>query len=306
MKTPNFFIVGAPRCGTTSLWTYLKVHPEIYMAPQKELYFFDTDLDIWGDEARPRSLEQYLESFSAARDKEKVGEATPSYLASQVAPKVIKTFSPEAQIIIMLRNPVDVMYSLHSMGRRYHMEPVAGFRAALEADATRTGRGLVGYRRFTDFPSQVQRYFDLFGRDNVHVIIYDDLKEDAAGVYRGTLRFLGVSLGFAPEFAVIDANRHVRNFRLQRILVRPPWALQEIGRTLIPRWLQTRIRRELLNINTVVRERPPMEPELKRRLQKEFEPKLERLSKVLGRDLSGWCKESGDESPASNNRINAQ
>lgn len=302
VRKPNFFIVGAPRCGTTSLWAYLKVHPEIFMPAQKELYFFDADLDLWGGETRPSSLDQYLEFFSAAGDQKKIGEATPSYLRSQRAPKEIKVFSPEAQIIIMLRNPVDVMHSLHSTGRRYNTEPLADFRAALEADASRTGRELIGYREFTRFPSQVQRCFDLFGRENVHAIIYDDLKEDSAGVYRSTLRFLGVSPGFTPAFGVVDANRHVRNFGLQRILVRPPRGLREIGRSLAPRWLGVRIRRDLLNLNTVVRPRPPMDPELRRRLQKEFEPEVERLSKLVGRDLSGWCKEVSGESAHKSDR----
>ena len=288
MRKPNFFIVGAPRCGTTSLWTYLKAHPEIYMSAQKEHYFFDSDL--WGDEVRAPSLEQYLEFFSAASDKTKIGEATPSYLRSHAAPKAIKAFCADAQIIIMLRNPVDMMHSLHSTGRRYNTEPLADFREALEADRRRSGRELAGYREFTDFPSQVQRYFDLFGRENVHTIIYDDLKADTAAVYQSTLRFLGVSPAFTPEFAITDANRHVRNFHLQAILVRPPRGLREIGRAVVPRWLRSRIRRDLLNFNSEVRARPPMDPELRAHLQKEFEPRVKQLSELLGRDLSGWCK----------------
>jgi hypothetical protein len=291
VRKPNFFIVGAPRCGTGSLWTYLRGHPEIYMPAEKELYFFDTDL--WGNEAWAPSLEQYLESFSAAGDRIRIGEATPSYLRSLAAPKAIKALSPGAQIIMMLRNPVDVMYSLHSQGLSYDTEPVAHFETALRADALRTGRELIGYREFTDFPGQVQRYFDLFGRENAHVIIYDDLKADPAGTFQRTLRFLGVSLGFTPAFCVVGANRRVRNVHLQKILVRPPRALHEIGRTLVPRRFRPWIREGLLNLNTVLRARPPLDPELRRRLQKEFEPRVGQLSAMLGRDLSGWCREQG-------------
>jgi Sulfotransferase domain len=287
-RKPNFFIVGAPRCGTGSLWTYLKGHPEIYMSTPKELYFFDTDLRE-NSESLP-SLEQYLAVFSAAGKKKKIGEATPSYLRSEHAPKAIKAFSPGAQIIIMLRNPIDVMYSLHRSALD-GLEPITDFEVALEADASRTGRELVGYREFTQFPEQVERYFDLFGRKNVHTIIYDDLKKSSAAVYESTLRFLGVKLGFAPAFTVMGANRYVRNLPLQRILVRPPRAVHVIGRTLVPRGLRVQIRARLLNLNTVVRARPPLDPELRRRLQREFEAKVERLSKLLGRDLSGWCRE---------------
>jgi len=267
------------------LWSYLKGHPEIFMSSEKELYFFDADLRT--NPATTISLEKYLRHFSTAGDEKKIGEATPSYLRSPGAPRAIKEFSPTAQIIIMLRNPVDVMHSLHS-GALYGLEPITDFEAALAMDATRTGRERVGYRDLTDFPSQVQRYLDLFGRENVHTIIYDDLKRDPAAVYQDTLRFLGVRLGFTPQFIILSANERVRNIRLQRTLSRPSRALRHLS-ALVPSGLRPRIRRALFNCNLEVRPRPPMDLELRRRLQKEFEPKVEQLSKLLGCDLSGWC-----------------
>lgn len=294
MRKPNLFIVGAPRCGTTSLWTYLKGHPEIYMSNPKELYFFDADLRE--QSASLNSIEQYLEFFSAAQDQRRIGEASPSYLRSQRAPQAIKSFSPGAQIIIMLRNPVDVMYSLHSMAL-YNREPITDFEAALEADARRTGRERIGYREFTDFPAQVQRYFDLFGQENVYTIIYDDLKESSATVGQNTLRFLGVRLDFAAEFPSVNPNKRLRSTRLETMLYRPPRAFRAITRALAPQWLRSRARLTLSDVNRVADSRRPMHPELRSQLQKEFEPKVERLSKLLARDLSGWCKESRGENP---------
>jgi hypothetical protein len=288
VRYPNFFIVGAPRCGTGSLWTYLKGHPEIFMPPDKELYFFDSDL--WGRKEWAPTLEQYLGYFSAAGNQKKVGEATPSYLRSRRAPSAIKVFSPTAQIIIMLRNPVDVMYSLHSRAVCDGTEPICEFEAALEADVTRTGRDLMGYRQSTDFPGQVQRYFDLFGRENVHTIIFDDLKENSAAVCQSTLRFLGVSLDFAAEFPWIHSNKQVRSARLQTIFLHPPRSLRSLARALLPRRLRSRMRQTLLKSNVLVRPRPPMDPELRERLRKEFAPKIEQLSKLLGRDLSAWSE----------------
>lgn len=89
VRKPNFF-VGAPRCGTTFLWSYLKDHPDIFMSAEKELYFFDSDLRPSG--WQPPSLEQYLANFSAAREQKIIGEATPSYLRSQRAPREIPDF----------------------------------------------------------------------------------------------------------------------------------------------------------------------------------------------------------------------
>ena len=188
MRKPNFFIVGAPRCCTGSLWTYLKGHPEIFMPAEKELYFFDSDL--WGTGKWAPTLSEYLSHFSGATDHKKVGEATPSYLRSLHAAKAIKAFNPGAQIIIMLRNPLDVMHSLHSAALG-GPEPIVDFAEALEADRRRTDRSLIGYREFTEFPEQVQRYFDLFGRENVHTIIYDHLQENSAAVCQDVLRFPG-------------------------------------------------------------------------------------------------------------------
>lgn len=293
MRTPNFFIVGAPRCGTTSMWRYLKGHPDIFMSAEKELYFFDSDLWKNGKKAPP--LAEYLNYFSGAVNQKRVGEATPSYLRSRLAAKEIKAFSPGAQIIIMLRNPLDVMHSLHSSALD-GPESITDFETALKADAGRTGSERIGYREFTDFPVQVQRYCDLFGHENVHTIIYDELRVNSASVCQSVLRFLGVCLDFAADFPWIQSNEQVRNWRLQKILVRPPGSLRNMGRTVVPQPLRSQIRRLLLKANRVMKPRPPMDLTLKRRLQREFEPKIEQLSRMLGRDLSAWCDELHPES----------
>jgi hypothetical protein len=287
LRKPNLFIAGAPRCGTGSLWTYLKEHPDIFMSAEKELYFFDSDLRPGG--WRPPPLDQYLANFSAAGDRRIVGEATPSYLRSERASQRIKAFNPEARIIVMLRNPVDVMHSLHSAAL-YSRERITNFGAALEADAKRKGPDLVGYREFTDFPRQVKRYFDLFGREAVHVIIFDDLKENPGAVYQNTLRFAGVRVDFMPDFTIVNANANVRNVVLQNNLVHRAGVLRAIARGLVPRRWRSRLGRSLLALNLVASRRPPMDPRLRRRLNKELEPLVERLSHLLGRDLSAWSR----------------
>jgi hypothetical protein len=288
MRRPNLFIVGAPRCGTGSLWSYLKGHPEIFMSEEKELYFFDRDLR--SEEWQPPPLQQYLQHFAAAGDQTKLGEASPSYLRSRCAATAIKAFNPSAQIIIMLRNPVDVMYSLHSEAL-HGREAILDFERALQTDTNRRGRDLVGYREFVDFPEQVRRYFDAFGRENVHTIIYDDLKEDSARVCQNTLRFLGVRVDFAASFPHVNHNRQVRYERVHKVLTQRAGDLRRIAGVL-PQWLRSRIALSLFNSNAVVRLRPPMRPELRERLQEEFKPKIGELSKLLGRDLSGWIHES--------------
>ena len=285
MRRPNFFIVGAPRCGTTALWTYLKAHPEIFMSSQKELYYFDSDLHPEGW-TQP-SLVQYLSHFASAGGRGLVGEATPSYLRSERAPHAIKAFNPKARILIMLRNPVDVMHSLHSLAL-YSLEPLTDFKAALEADSKRRGPGRIGYRDFVDFPRQVETYFATFGRTSVHVIIFDDLKRDPGSVYENALRFLGASVSFVPEFVAVGANANLRYSRLQKNVARPPELLRGVTRTLMPERLRSRVRQAILRANLVTQPRAPMDPAFRRHLQKEFEPEIEQLSKLLDLDLTSW------------------
>ena len=103
-RWPNLFVVGAPRAGTTSLYHYLRQHPEIYMSPLKEPHFFS--------HSNPQSdtvvkhQDAYLRLFDAARGEKLRGEASPAYLADPDAPARIKDASPEAKIVAVLREPV--------------------------------------------------------------------------------------------------------------------------------------------------------------------------------------------------------
>src|SRR5687767_1010670 len=105
MHKPNFFIVGAPKCGTTSLYEYIRVHPEVFMPDRKEPAFFCSDF------YKPRRMkeEEYLSLFREAGSAKWIGEASTWYLYSDKAREGIKAFCPDARIIIMLRNPVDMM-----------------------------------------------------------------------------------------------------------------------------------------------------------------------------------------------------
>ena len=256
------------------------------MSAEKELYFFDSDLR----QNPGPTLEEYMRHFSPADGQKRVGEATPSYLRSRSAPGRIREFSREARIVIMLRNPVDVMHSLHSAAL-YRREPLVDFAAALQADKTRPGREAIGYCEFTEYAEQVQRYFQSFGRERVHVIIYDDLRKNSAAVGRETLRFLGVRDDIAVEFPWVHSNKQVRSPGLEEALSQPPRGLLRVGRALVPRRFRARLRLDLLRSNARVHPRPALDPELRRRLQREIEPEVERLSHLLGRDLSPWCRE---------------
>src|SRR3981081_1659485 len=186
-RVPDVFIVGAPRCGTTALYTYLKDHPEIFMSPIKEPEFFT---DCMGEHRRVRAQADYLYCFAAVRGEKRIGEASVSYLASHTSAKAIKEFSPLARIIIMLRNPVDVMYSMYYLRRFSNLEDQPSFEAALDADARGRQPSLLTYRERAMFAAQVERYITVFDREKVQIIVYDDFKADTRGAFRDTLRFL--------------------------------------------------------------------------------------------------------------------
>lgn len=123
---------------------------------------------------------------------------------------------------------MDVMHSLHSEAL-CTIEPLVDFEAALEADAKRTGRQLIGYRQFTDYPEQVPAYLDTFGRGSVHIVIVDDLKENPARVYRDVLDFPGVDPTFMPKFTIRSASERVRSKRLMQLFLNPPRGVRLMG-----------------------------------------------------------------------------
>src|SRR5690242_3134640 len=128
VKRPDLFIVGAFKAGTTSMYEYLRAHPQVFMSVPKEPTYFGADLSA---RYRRMSEDEYLGLFRDARPDQRVGEATPWYLYSTSAAAEIKAFEPAARIVIMLRNPVDVMFSQHSQLLFNQREDLADFGAAL-------------------------------------------------------------------------------------------------------------------------------------------------------------------------------
>jgi hypothetical protein len=296
LRLPDFFIVGAPKCGTTALYHYLRQHAQVFMPEKKEPHFYGSDLQA------PhfiRDRQAYAALFAAARPDQTVGEASIWYLCSERAAAEIKADRPEARAIIMLRNPVDMMYSLHSQRLYSGRENLADFAAALAAeDERRLGRNLPAYpypvngllyREVADYAPQVERYLRAFGRQRVHVIVYDDFASATERCYAETCTFLGISAQPRPRFEIVNPNKRRRSRSVldgqRRIypLVRP------LARSAVPPPARRAVFRLWTRLNTRYAPRPPLAPELRRRLQDEFRPGLEALSRLLDRDLSHWC-----------------
>lgn len=288
MKTPNFFIVGAPKCGTTSLYTYLSEHPQIFMSPLKEPQYFAQDLR--GERRRVRTLTEYLDCFAGARDEEIIGEASTAYLGSKQAAEEIKAFAPDARIMIMLRSPVDKMYSRFNDARFNNRERSPNFEEALAAEL-RSGPSFgVGYRESARYAPQVRRYIEAFGREKVHIIIFDDFKERTSLTYQEALRFLGVRPDDRSDFPVVNPRRQVRNMALQEFVREPPGFLQRAGRRVFPVGIRKRLRGWFSDLNVIPAAPPPLSDDLRQRLVLEFADEVKELSQLIGRDLSRWSQ----------------
>lgn len=304
MTRPNFFIVGAPKCGTTALYTYLKAHPDIYMPYQKEPHHFATDL-LAPSYARYRDRNAYLALFAEATRQRRVGEASVFYLYSRCAAQAIYDFDPDARIIIMLRSPAEMMYSFYHEQVFSGQEPLASFAEALAAEEGRKqGKNVptdlltpvecLFYRDMARYTAQVRRYFDTFGREAVHVIIYDDFRADTAAAYRLTLEFLDVDPGFSADFRVINRSKRIRSRHFRDFLLRPPaWynTLLRMSRRAIPSSARHAASRFLWQLNMRPSDNPPMDPKLRIQLQQEFTSEIEELSGLLGRSLMHWCRD---------------
>jgi hypothetical protein len=285
------------------MYRYLSRHPEIYFSDRKEMHFFGEDLSF-GPQFYRRSLNHYLAEYASRNGELRAGEASVWYLFSKTAAAEIKPFNPDASIIIMLREPAEMLYSLYHMFRYDRNEHLPSFEAALDAEPDRKTGGLITrqtyfaqglvYREVAAYAEQVQRYIDAFGRERVHVILYDDFAADTLGTYSETLDFLGVdSLRIETEFDVINGNRTVKSSLLQTMVNDGLVRMASIAiRPMLPRkwFVKLRgVREQLMCANLKFEKRAPMNPETKARLNHEFRPDIERLSDLIQRDLSNWC-----------------
>ena len=297
MKRPDFFIVGAFKAGTTAMYEYLRAHPQLFMSVPKEPMYFGQDIT---PRYRRMTEEEYLGLFKGMADSQRAGEASPWYLYSTSAPREILDFSPRAQAIVMLRNPVDVMYAHHSQLVFNKREDLVDFGAALaaEEDRRRGERIPAGalrpeslyYRHSVRFADQLRHWFEVFGRDRVHVIVFDDMIADPRAVYRATLEFLGVDPTYEVDLSVYNANRRARSGVVQGLIFAPPRPLRALFGRLRTLPVAHRVRDRLVSANSKRAARAEMDPELRRQLTAEFAPQVADLGELIGRDLSAWSR----------------
>ena len=287
---PNFFIVGAQKAGTTSLYHYLDQHPEIYMSPRKEPHFFEgmhSEFRRPGRRNAPVSdLTEYLALFDGASGERAIGEASASYLYSPKAPGLIESSVPDARLIAVLRNPADRAYSNYLHCVQVGREPLGSFAEALRAEPSRMRDrwGPLWYYKDKGFyHAQVKRYFDTFGSDRVGIWLYEDLRNHTARTLGEVFRFLGVDENFVPDASIEHNPSGVPRAGKLYPRVR---ALTARNPVLVERFLPARLRGYLKS--RILVKPPPFPPELREDLTRSYKEDILKLQELIDRDLSAW------------------
>jgi hypothetical protein len=282
MKHPNFFIVGAQKAGTTSLYSYLGQHPRVYMSPVKEPSYFAPE------QCRENfifSWEAYLRLFGDVADETAIGEATATYLWSQTAARNIAARLPQARIIINLRNPVDRAFSqyLHMLTAG---ETRKSFREQVNASLCCRNRefGLLWpFLELGKYHEQVNRYFGEFPRSQIHISYYEDLVRAPAQLLADLFTFLGVDPSFVPDISRRHNEPRIPKLAGATFLLKK-WGVWRYLRKLAPQPLSPRLKSLLMHSRGSLK----IEPADRAFLTDYYRDDVERLSVLLNRDLSAW------------------
>ncbi len=296
---PDFFIVGGPKCGTTALYEYLQPHPRIFLSAIKEPHYFARDL---GTYPRIKTPGEYEAIFAGRTpDHLRVGEASVYYLRSSVAIPRIREFNPQARLIAMFRNPVEMVHSLHSQLLFVSEEIVEDFEAAWRLQERRS-RGLelpprirspllIQYREVGQLGTQAQRLLESFPREQVKLILFDDFAASPQRIYDEVLEFLDVPHDGRTEFPRINENKRARVTWLKQFYRKPPPVLRDAIRSLKDAVGGERIsavKKKMVDFNTVKERRQPLSPQFRAELVETFREEVATLSRLLDRDLSHW------------------
>lgn len=276
-RLPDFIILGAAKAGTTSLAAWLADHPQVFVSRQKELHFFSRD------ERYAAGLTAYAANFAEATADQRTGEATPSYLFNAAAADRMVEAIPGATLFALLRDPVDRAYSQYWYNRTRGVENREFAQAVddelADPDLERTPANLA-YLTVGRYLPQLERYASLFSRDQLHVMLFEDLRRDPKKVFAEACAALGVDPEIVPASvgAVFNPSHTIRSQKLRQQMMRYR-AWERLPRRLV---------RRIDSWNRAPMEYPALDPAMRRRLDDVLADDNAQLAAWLGRDLAEW------------------
>lgn len=267
-RLPDFLVVGAARAGTTSLYEWLRAHPQVYMPPNKELEFFGGHWD--------RGADWYAQQFVGTDRAVAVGEATP-YMAQEVAPARMAQTVPEAKLIAVLRDPIARAYS-HYWFMVGHRSEDHRFDEALELEAA-GAPGAAPYLGYSRYLEQLERILEHYRREQLLVLLFEDLRDAPSETYARVCQFLGVEERLTRNVgSTYNAAFRLRSYRV--------WFEQM--KTRFRRGLPPFVNSMINRVNMAPLDYPPLDAELRSKLVDSFAEHNEELGRLIGRDLSHW------------------
>jgi hypothetical protein len=290
---PNFFIIGAPKSGTTAMSEYLSEHPQVFFSVPKELQYFAEDF-----QGRLIATEEaYLRLFQKANPEKQLalGEGSTIYLFSKIAVSKILEFQPDAKFIVMLRNPVELVQSFYFEMLDGGLENVDSFSEAWNMEnERRLGKHVprfcvdskyLFYSEWGCLGTQLKRVISIAPKGSIKIILFDDFVQDTASTYREVLTFLGLPDDGRINFPRMNEKRYPRYILVPRLLG-----------VILRLWLPIRSMigfkgwglSEFLKDWNSKRTKPAERDEVRAMLCRFYADEITLLEKLLDRDLSSW------------------
>lgn len=285
---PNFFIIGANKAGTTSLYHYLEQHPDIFMSPLKEPCFWSLGGEVSPDLTFQKFMvpdrADYEALFEGVAGEHAIGEASTPYMQSDLAAALIRSEIPDARVMAVLRDPAERAYSAYCMHFAEGIEPLTDFGEAIDADLA--GGSWRHYLIMGRYGRGMGLWYEQFPREQIKVFLYEEFGARPQALMRETFEFLGVDPDFTPSLTdranVTLVPRNMTVFRFAKRSSRTKDMLKRV----MPASTRARLKKKATDWNSG---RPgPLSPEVRARLIEYYAEDIERTEVLIGRDLAAW------------------
>lgn len=285
MNNPNFFIVGAPKCGTTALYRFLENHPQVFLSDPKEVNFFSKkeleEQSLYYQDFKPKNENEYLNLFKNVDTQHKIiGEASVSYLFYPEVASRIHSFNPDSKIVILLRDPVVRAWSHYLMDKRLGLvkkELMEIFQSEKERDKLNFQQ----YFLLGNYASQVEKYLELFGKKNVKIFFTEELKNKRDTIITELYRFLGIQ-----DFELIEETKHNAFKEPKGFFLKKLYSISFIRKNIKKLIPQSILKR---GVNFFFNSTPPsLNDQDKILLKKYYYDDVCKLEKLLTKDLTQW------------------